>query len=198
MTVGQLIECIMGKAASMVGAQADATPFNECGVEDMASILESYGMEKYGNEILYNGRTGEMIHTEIFIGPTFYQRLKHMVADKMHSRGSNGPVVMLTRQPAEGRARGGGLRLGEMERDVLLSGGSSLFLKERLLDSSDNYRVFSCTTCGLMCIANPERSIFKCKNCRNQTNIVQVRIPYAMKLLMQELLTMGIAARMTF
>lgn len=198
MTVGQLIECIMGKAASMVGAQADATPFNECGVEDMATILESYGMEKYGNEILYNGRTGEMIHTEIFIGPTFYQRLKHMVADKMHSRGSNGPVVMLTRQPAEGRARGGGLRVGEMERDVMGSHGFSQFLKERLLDSSDNYRVFSCTTCGLMCIANPERSIFKCNNCRNQTNIVQVRIPYAMKLLLQELHTMSIGARMTF
>jgi hypothetical protein len=84
MTVGQLIECIMGKAACCLGAQGDATPFNNCTVEDLAEILESNGMERYGNEILYNGRTGEMIHTEIFIGPTFYQRLKHMVSDKMH------------------------------------------------------------------------------------------------------------------
>lgn len=198
MTVGQLIECIMGKAASFVGAQGDATPFNGCGVEDVAEILESYGMERYGNEILYNGRTGEMIHTEIFMGPTFYQRLKHMVSDKMHSRGSNGPVVMLTRQPAEGRARNGGLRFGEMERDAIVAHGASCFLKERMLDVSDNYRVFACKKCGLFCVVNPERNIWKCNNCRNQTDIVQARIPYAMKLLIQELTTMGIAPRMTF
>lgn len=113
MTVGQLIECIMGKSASLLGTLGDATPFTECSVEKVATILESFGMERYGNEILYNGRTGEMIHTEIFMGPTFYQRLKHMVSDKVHSRGSNGPVVMLTRQPAEGRARNGGLRFGK-------------------------------------------------------------------------------------
>lgn len=198
MTVGQLIECIMGKAACMVGAQADATPFNNCSVEDMAAVLESYGMEKHGNEILYNGRTGEMIHTEIFIGPTFYQRLKHMVVDKMHSRGSNGPVVLLTRQCAEGRARSGGLRFGEMERDVIIAHGSSGFLKERMLDVADNYRIFVCKKCGLFCIVNPERNIWKCNICKNQTDIVQVRIPYAMKLLMQELMTMGIASRITF
>lgn len=198
MTVGQLIECIMGKVSSVVGAQGDATPFNGCGVEDIASILESYGMEKHGNEILYNGRTGEMIHTEIFIGPTFYQRLKHMVCDKMHSRGSNGPVVMLTRQPAEGRARNGGLRFGEMERDAIVAHGASCFIKERMLDVSDNYRVFVCKKCGLFCTVNPERNIWKCGNCRNQTDIIQTRTPYAMKLLIQELMTMGIAPRMTF
>lgn len=198
MTVGQLIECIMGKAASFVGAQGDATPFNGCGVEDVADILASYGMERYGNEILYNGRTGEMIHTEIFIGPTFYQRLKHMVSDKVHSRGSNGPVVMLTRQPAEGRARNGGLRFGEMERDAIVAHGAGSFLKERMLDVSDNYRVFTCKKCGLFCVVNPERNIWKCNNCRNQTDIVQARIPYSMKLLIQELMTMGIAPRMTF
>lgn len=112
MTVGQLIECIMGKSSCLLGSLGDATPFNGCDVENIANILETYGMERYGNEILYNGRTGEMIHTEIFMGPTFYQRLKHMVADKMHGRGNNGPVVMITRQPAEGRARNGGLRFG--------------------------------------------------------------------------------------
>ena len=114
MTIAQLMECIMGKACSFLGAFGDATPFNSCTVEDIASALEGFGMERYGNEILYHGRTGNQIKTEIFIGPTFYQRLKHMVTDKMFSRGSNGPVVLLTRQPAEGRARNGGLRFGRL------------------------------------------------------------------------------------
>jgi DNA-directed RNA polymerase II subunit RPB2 len=196
MTVGQLIECIMGKASCLLGSLGDATPFTDCSVEKIADILEHHGLERYGNEILYNGRTGEMIHTEIFIGPTFYQRLKHMVSDKVHSRGSNGPVVMLTRQPAEGRARNGGLRFGEMERDAIVAHGASCFLKERMLDVSDNYRVFICKKCGLFSVANPERNIFKCNTCKNQIDIVQSRIPYSMKLLLQELMTMGIAPRM--
>jgi len=196
MTVGQLLECIMGKSASLIGARGDATPFTGPGVEQLADILESYGMERYGNEILYNGRTGEMIHTEIFIGPTFYQRLKHMVQDKVHSRGSSGPIVMLTRQPAEGRARNGGLRFGEMERDAIVAHGASCFLKERMIDVSDNYRVFVCKKCGLFCVANPERNIYKCTTCKNQVDIIQSRIPYSMKLLLQELMTMGIAPRM--
>lgn len=197
MTVGQLIECIMGKSSSLMGAAGDATPFTGPGVEQVANLLESYGMERYGNEILYDGRTGQMIHTEIFIGPTFYQRLKHMVADKQHSRGSSGPIVMLTRQPAEGRARNGGLRFGEMERDAIVAHGASCFLKERMIDVSDNYRVFVCKKCGLFCVANPERNIYKCTTCKNQVDIGQSRVPYSMKLLLQELMTMGIAPRMT-
>ena len=197
MTVGQLIECIMGKAGCFLGAHGDATPFTDCSVEKIADVLESFGMERYGNEVLYNGRTGEMIHTEIFMGPTFYQRLKHMVSDKVHSRGSNGPVVMLTRQPAEGRARNGGLRFGEMERDAIVAHGASCFLKERMLDVSDNYRVFICKKCGMFCVANPERNIYKCSTCKNQIDIIQSRIPYSMKLLLQELMTMGIAPRMS-
>jgi len=198
MTVGQLIECIMGKSSCLLGSLGDATPFNGCDVENIANILETYGMERYGNEILYNGRTGEMIHTEIFMGPTFYQRLKHMVADKMHGRGNNGPVVMITRQPAEGRARNGGLRFGEMERDAIVAHGAGCFLKERMLDVSDNYRVFVCKKCGLFCTANPNRNIYKCNICKNQSDIVQIRTPYCAKLLIQELMTMGIGARMNF
>jgi len=196
MTIGQLIECLMGKAGCAIGALGDATPFTDCGVENVADVLEQFGMERYGNEILYNGRTGEQIHTEIFIGPVFYQRLKHMVEDKMHTRGANGPVVMLTRQPAEGRARNGGLRFGEMERDACVAHGVSAFLKERMLDVSDNYRVFACRRCGMMAVANPEKNKFRCTNCKNSADITQVRIPYSMKLLMQELMTMGVAPRM--
>ncbi len=195
MTMAQLMECIMGKAACHIGSTGDATPFTNCTVESIAKVLELSGMERYGNEIMYNGRTGEQIKTEIFIGPTYYQRLKHMVSDKLHSRGSNGPIVMLTRQPSEGRARNGGLRLGEMERDAVLSHGMSNFLKERMLDVSDNYRVFICKNCGFNANVNPNNNIYKCKYCQTNTNIIQIRIPYAFKLLNQELYTMNIMLR---
>ena len=194
MTMAQLMECIMGKAACHIGSTGDSSPYNDCSVESIAKVLELSGMERYGNEIMYNGRTGEQIQTEIFIGPTYYQRLKHMVQDKLHSRGSNGPIVMLTRQPSEGRARNGGLRLGEMERDCVLSHGCSSFLKERMLDSSDNYRVFICKSCGIVANVNPDKNIYKCSNCKN-ADIVQTRIPYAFKLLGQELYTMNILMR---
>jgi DNA-directed RNA polymerase beta subunit len=195
MTMAQLMECIMGKVGCQLGAYGDATPFSGCSVEDIAKHLEKNGMEKYGNEIMYNGRTGEQIKTEIFIGPTYYQRLKHMVTDKIHSRGSNGPIVMLTRQCSEGRARGGGLRLGEMERDCFIGHGSSLFLKEKMLDCADNYRVFICKECGMIASVNVEKNIYKCHYCKNSNDIVQVRIPYAFKLLTQELQTMNVVMR---
>ena len=195
MTMAQLMECIMGKAACHIGSTGDATPFTNCSVESIAKVLELSGMERYGNEIMYNGRTGEQIKTEIFIGPTYYQRLKHMVTDKLHSRGSNGPIVMLTRQPSEGRARNGGLRLGEMERDAVLSHGMSSFLKERMLDVSDNYRIFLCKNCGVMGNVNPDKKIYKCVNCNQKINVIQTRIPYAFKLLSQELYTMNVMMR---
>lgn len=195
MTIGQLMECIMGKAACHLGTYGDSTPFTDCSVDAIADILQRSGYEKYGNEILYNGRTGQQIQTEIFIGPTYYQRLKHMVCDKMHGRGSSGPLVSLTRQPAEGRARNGGLRFGEMERDAIVAHGASTFLKERMIDVADNYRCHICSKCGIICIANPERNIFKCNNCKNSADIRQIRIPYAMKLLIQELGSMSVAAR---
>jgi DNA-directed RNA polymerase beta subunit len=192
MTMAQLMECIMGKTSCHIGACGDATPFSDCSVESIAKVLELSGMERYGNEIMYNGRTGEQIKTEIFIGPTYYQRLKHMVTDKIHARGSNGPIVMLTRQPSDGRSRGGGLRLGEMERDCLIGHGISEFLKEKMLDTSDNYRVFICKNCGLIANANPTKNIYKCNHCKTSADIVQVRVPYAFKLLGQELYTMNI------
>jgi DNA-directed RNA polymerase beta subunit len=195
MTIAQLMECIMGKAGCHIGSFGDATPYNDCSVESIAKVLELSGMERYGNEIMYNGRTGEQIKTEIFIGPTYYQRLKHMVVDKVHSRGSSGPIVMLTRQPSEGRARGGGLRLGEMERDAILGHALPCFLKEKMLDTADNYRIFICKKCGISATVNTEKNIYKCNNCKNSTDIAQVRIPYAFKLLTQELYTMNVMMR---
>lgn len=195
MTIAQLMECIMGKAGCHIGSFGDSTPYNDCTVEDIAKVLEESGMERYGNEIMYNGRTGEQIKTEIFIGPTYYQRLKHMVTDKVHSRGSNGPIVMLTRQPSEGRARSGGLRLGEMERDCFIAHGTANFLAERMLHVSDNYRIFVCKYCGMHANVNTDKNIYSCKNCKNNTDIAQVRMPYAFKLLNQELYTMNIMMR---
>ena len=202
MTIAQLAECLMGKVGVNLGSFGDATAFTEYNEEKMGSLLEHLGFERSCDEVLYNGRTGEQLTVRIFIGPTYYQRLKHMVNDKVHSR-STGPNVILTRQPVEGRSRDGGLRFGEMERDCILSHGASVFLKETLQDRSDNYRLYICNSCGLVCPVNNERNIAFCKTCRNNINIknfslnyFETRIPYAMKLFMQELETMSIAPRL--
>ena len=142
----------------------------------------------------YNGFTGKKLEAAIFIGPTYYQRLKHMVEDKIHSR-SKGPIQNLTRQPVEGRARDGGLRFGEMEKDCVISHGAANFLKERMYYQSDPYRIHVCDKCGLMAIADLENNKFYCKKCDDCINISQVQIPYACKLLFQELTAMGIGPR---
>ena len=195
MTIAQLLETLLGKAAAMLGSLGDGTPFNAVTVENIAKILQDkLGMNPYGNEILYNGYNGRMMDTSLFIGPCFYQRLRHCSADKLHSRAS-GPLVMLTRQPAEGRAREGGLRFGEMERDCVAAHGIADFTKERLNECSDAFRCFSCRECGLLAIANPKDGIWLCKSCGNTTNFSAIQIPYASKLLFQELETMNISSR---
>ena len=194
MTIAQLIECILGKVATISGGYGDGTPFNNTSIEKIMKLLEKNNFENNGNEIMYNGFNGKQMTTKIFIGPTYYQRLKHMVEDKIHSR-ATGPMVLLTRQPAEGRARDGGLRFGEMERDCMIAHGSVQFLKERMLDVSDNYRVFICNDCGFMAPVNPEEKIYKCKPCNNYIDFSEIRIPYSCKLLIQELEGMGIASR---
>ncbi|NCV15010.1 MAG: hypothetical protein EBV49_11020 [Betaproteobacteria bacterium] len=196
MTIAQLMETLMSKLGCMAGTLGDGTPFGETTVDDLAGHLrDTYGMEPYGNEIMYNGYTGRMMETSIFIGPCYYQRLRHCSADKMHSRAS-GPLVMLTRQPAEGRAREGGLRFGEMERDCVVAHGMAEFTKERLMECSDSFTCYTCKDCGLLAIANPEQNIWACRGCNNSTSFARVNIPYASKLLLQELETMGIASRM--
>lgn len=338
MTMGQLIECVMGKACVNLGVYGDATPFTDLTVEEIADILEECGMERYGNEILYDPRTGLQIDCPIFIGPTYYQRLKHMTIDKVHcmdgehevltetgwkfiydvtvdervmtlqdgsavldyptqthdyyyegkmyhifndhvdhlvtnehrlwingelirvdevdetqststkyfqnimnaklpvdwghdvvqkhfegrvycltvpgevfyvrrngkgywtgnSRAANGPIMLLTRQPAEGRScsRGpAGLRVGEMEVEVFWAHGTLQILKERIMECSDNYRVFTCKKCNMIATVNPEKNIYMCKACKNTTEFSEIRIPYACKLLFQEVQSMAIATR---
>ncbi|EPS65990.1 hypothetical protein M569_08783, partial [Genlisea aurea] len=195
MTIGQLIECVMGKVAAHMGREGDATPFTDVTVDNISRALHRCGYQMRGFETMYNGHTGRRLPAMIFLGPTYYQRLKHMVDDKIHSRG-RGPVQILTRQPAEGRSRDGGLRFGEMERDCMIAHGASHFLKERLFDQSDAYRIHVCEKCGLIAIANLKKNSFECRGCKNKTEIVQVHIPYACKLLFQELMAMAIAPRM--
>ena len=195
MTIAHLLETLLGKMACRLGCLGDGSPFNNVTLSGLQKILrDDLGMEPSGNEILYNGYTGRMMETSIFTGPVYYQRLRHCSADKLHSR-SSGPLVMLTRQPAEGRAREGGLRFGEMERDCVAAHGVSEFTKERLMECSDLFRCWSCQDCGLIAIVNPKEGIWMCKGCGNTTNFSAIEIPYAYKLLLQELETMSITSR---
>ena len=195
MTIGHLVECLLSKVGALSGDEGDATPFTSCTVDDMSNFLKQFGYQKRGYETMYNGYTGRRLDAAICLGPTYYLRLKHMVDDKIHSRG-RGPVEQLTRQPMHGRARKGGLRFGEMERDCMISHGTSSILKEKLMTTSDHYRVHVCDLCGRICSANLNKQSFECKGCRNKTRVSQIEIPYAMKLLLQELECMQIAPRL--
>ncbi len=189
MTIGHLVECLTSKLSALTGTEGDSTPFQRVGdksentVEKISKALHQQGYQLHGNEVMYNGFNGRKLEVMIFLGPTYYQRLKHMVEDKIHARG-RGPTQILTRQPTEGRSRDGGLRFGEMERDCMISHGAARFLKERLFDVSDNYRVHVCELCGLMCVGNLPEQRFECQNCQNTSHIAQVQIPYACKLLL--------------
>jgi DNA-directed RNA polymerase II subunit RPB2 len=177
-----------------LGLFGDGTSFGDLTIDTIGKELLKVGYENCGNELMYNGLTGQQIETSIFMGPVFYQRLKHMVRDKQHSR-SIGPMVNLTRQPAEGRSRDGGLRFGEMERDCMVSHGASRFTRGRLYDASDKYKVNVCNKCGMVAAFNDKMKIHICKTCDNRVDFSYVEIPYACKLLFQELQTMNIAPR---
>ena len=194
MTIAQLIECMMGKIGSMKGKFFDGTPFEKVNTEDLTQELLDLGFEHKGYETLYNGETGEKIKSKIFIGPTFYQRLKHMVKDKIHAR-ARGPIQILTRQPAEGRSRDGGLRLGEMETDCILSHGASYFLKEKTFESSDKFQVHICNKCGI--IANVNNDTYSCLKCDNKNDFSKINLPYATKLLFMEIAAMNVNTKFT-
>ena len=194
MTIGQLKETLLGKVLVELGLFGDGTSFGDLSIDTICKELTKVGYESNGDEVMYNGLSGEQIETSIFIGPVFYQRLKHMVRDKQHSR-SIGPMVNLTRQPAEGRSRDGGLRCGEMERDCMVSHGASRFTRGRLYDASDKYQVHVCKRCGMVAAYNNKMKIHICNTCDNRVDFNYVEIPYACKLLFQELQTMNIAPR---
>ena len=194
MTIGQLKETLLGMVLVELGLFGDGTSFGELTVDEISKKLLELGHEAHGNKLLYNGLTGEQIECSVFMGPVFYQRLKHMVNDKQHSR-SIGPMVNLTRQPAEGRSRDGGLRFGEMERDCMVSHGASRFTRGRMYDASDKYQVYVCKKCGLIASYNDQLHIHCCRTCDNRVDFAYVEIPYACKLLFQELTTMNVVPR---
>jgi DNA-directed RNA polymerase II subunit RPB2 len=195
MTIGHVEETQLGPLLTHLGLFGDGTAFGDIGIQFISKLLLDAGFEAHGNELLYNGQTGEQIEYSIFMGPVFYQRLKHMVNDKVHSR-SIGPMVNLTRQPAEGRSRDGGLRFGEMERDCMISHGAARFTRGRMYDASDKYSVYVCRKCGLIASYNNKMHIHLCRTCGNRTDFAYVEIPYSCKLLFQELNTMNIAPRL--
>jgi DNA-directed RNA polymerase II subunit RPB2 len=216
MTIGQFVETITGKACAYYGGFGDCTAFNNEGskIGIYGELLCKSGYHSSGNEVLYNGMTGEQLEVEIFMGPNYYMRLKHMVKDKINYR-ATGRMTALTKQPVSGRANDGGLRIGEMERDGVISHGASAFLKESMMERADKYRMAICNTTGLTAIYNPSKNIFLSPMAdgpikfsdtvdNNKTietvskfgrNFSIIDVPYSFKLLIQELQTMNVQMR---
>ncbi|XP_020526558.1 DNA-directed RNA polymerase III subunit 2 isoform X3 [Amborella trichopoda] len=200
MTIGKMIELLGSKAGVSCGRFHYGSAFGEPSghadrVEAISEILVRHGFSYSGKDMIYSGITGYPLQAYIFMGPIYYQKLKHMVLDKMHARPS-GPKVLLTRQPTEGRARDGGLRLGEMERDCLIAYGASNMILERLMISSDKFQVQVCTKCGLLGYYHHTLKMAWCTSCKNGDNVSTLTLPYACKLLIQELQAMNIVPRL--
>ena len=217
MTIGQFVEAIMGKACAMKGGFGDCTAYNNKGskVGVFGKMLSNYGYHSSGNELLYNGMTGEQLETEIFMGPTYYMRLKHMVKDKINHR-PTGRVNPLTKQPVAGRANDGGLRIGEMERDGVISHGATEFLRESMMERADKYYMAICNTTGMIAVYNPDKNLFMSPLAdgpiqfsgsvnQDDMNIEHITkfgrsfsivcVPYSFKLLMQELQSINVHMR---
>lgn len=192
MTINIIMETLLGKVGCIKGKFSDATAFEDKTnlVDEFCDKLHQCGFQKGGYEVMCNGFTGEQIETRIYIGPTYYQRLKHLVSEKCHSR-NTGNVQILSRQPVSGRSQNGGLRFGEMEKDAVLSAGTAYFLKERLFDMSDAYYIYLCRMCG-----NIASNLDECRICKSD-KIVKTNIPYACKLLIHELIAMNIKVKLT-
>ncbi len=216
MTIGQLIETVMGKSCLMYGGFGDCTAFNNKGskLKGFGDMLTKMGYHSSGNQVLYNGTTGEQLSSNIFFGPTYYMRLKHMVKDKINYR-ARGPRTLMTRQTVQGRANDGGLRIGEMERDGVIAHGMTAFLAESMIERGDKYYMAICNKTGCIAVYNENKNIFLSPQCdgplKFNTNVDGsievdnvskygrsfsiVRVPYAFKLLMQELMVMNVQMR---
>ncbi|MCX8194600.1 MAG: DNA-directed RNA polymerase subunit B [Candidatus Micrarchaeota archaeon] len=194
MTIGHLLEMLGGKAACFKGNFVDATSFTGDREEEIRKIMKEYGLDEYGEEVLYDGITGKPCKAKIFIGVIYYQKLHHLVSNKMHVR-SRGPVQLLTHQPTEGRSREGGLRFGEMERDCLIGYGASMLLKERLLDESDKTTLLVCEKCGSIGYHDFVKNRDRCPLC-DDSRLEPIEMSYAFKLLLDEIESLGIFPRL--
>jgi len=195
MTVGQFIESLAGKVASMRGSPVNGTPFANETPDELRKELVKLGFSNTGSEVFYSGVTGQKFVANVYVGVIHYQKLHHMVADKIHAR-ARGQVQMLTRQPTEGRARGGGLRFGEMERDCLIGHGAAMLLRDRLLEESDKYTLYICETCGHIAYYDMKQRKYVCKLCEDKSRISPVVVSYAFKLLLQELMSLCISPKL--
>ena len=195
MTVGMMMESICGKAASFRGKRFDGSAFVGEKMDEVKKVMDAHDFKYSGKEIMYDGRTGKAFPVDVFIGVVYYQKLHHMVADKIHAR-ARGQVQMLTKQPTEGRARGGGLRFGEMERDCLIAYGASMILKDRLLDESDKSDIFVCERCGLVAYHDVKQRKYVCRVCGDKAKVSSVSVAYAFKLLLQEMQSLNVAPRL--
>ncbi|MBI5797658.1 DNA-directed RNA polymerase subunit B [Candidatus Woesearchaeota archaeon] len=193
MTISHLIEVIGGKVGALSGRQIDGTTFSAESEKDLRSELLALGFRENGTERMYNGITGEAYNATIFVGNMYYLKLKHMVANKMHARAS-GKIQLLTRQPIEGRSAGGGLRLGEMEKDCLVAHGASLLLKERF--DSDKTVIHICESCGMVAIYDWLKKRSSCPKCGANAEVNAVEMSYAFKLLLDELKSLNIYPKM--
>jgi DNA-directed RNA polymerase II subunit RPB2 len=193
MTIGQLNESLAGNWCAAKGVHADATIFRKVDMDAISDELESMGMHRNGYRRLYNGTNGTAIDTLIFTGPTYYQRLHKFVIDQVYSV-SHGPSDAKTLQPLDGKSSGGGLKIGEMEKDVLCSHGVSRFLSEKFFDHSDGYREYICR-CGKAAVFNKRENIYKCVYCKDNADISKINTSWTAKLFKQELESMNIGVR---
>lgn len=189
MTINHLIELLSGKVGALDGRYINGTSYSSETEEDLRKNLLDLGFRENGSETMYNGITGKQYQAKIYVGNQFYLKLKHLVANKLHSR-ARGPIQLLTRQPTEGRAKEGGLRLGEMEKDTFVAHGASLLLKERF--DADKTVLPICESCGMVAVYNSFKKMAYCPVCGDNVEINNVEISYAFKLILDEFKSLGI------